>query len=142
MKPSRYEDIDTTYLQTTLKKMKVKKSLLETSASTVVQDMKEDIGNEVAPATASTLREKRRATMWKFVKEMVPLCCIYDVDFNNSVKEYEFECEEDLSVKVGFIPVDTLYNVERDKIDDHGYYYVLGSSDMTDMSKILLDMMK
>lgn len=60
-----------------LKNRKTESFYLEGGASAVADDMKkEDVVNEIKPTAASILREERRATMSKLVKEMA-FCALW-----------------------------------------------------------------
>lgn len=75
----------------------------------------EYIVDKSAPAVSSALPKKRRTVMSRLVKEMAPLCSIYDVDSTNLVEEHELGLGDGLSVKLDVVLGDPLYNIRRDQ---------------------------
>lgn len=81
-----------------MKKRKTWTSPLATRADTSVQEMmEEDIVNEFECDASSTLSKEGRTTVGKLVKEMGPLCFIYNTDFKNLVQEHVVAVREDLT---------------------------------------------
>lgn len=90
MKRSRSEKKSTVYVSKKLKNRKTGKSSLEMGACEGVHDIKEEnIADESEPAASSTLTEEWKTAMSKLVRAMAILCFIYEVDFNNLMKEHE-----------------------------------------------------
>lgn len=66
---------------------------------------------------------------------------IYDFDFENIVEKYELGAREDINEKMYFASVDTPHNVQCDRNVYSSEYDVITLEDMTDMVKMLGDVM-
>lgn len=102
----------------------------------------EDVVHEVTPAASSTLVKDEKIGMSKIVEEVAAVSSIYDIDCRNLAKAHEFSTEEDLSGKVNLVLDEPIYNMRRNRNDDHADYDVVGLSDMKEMIKVLRDLMK
>lgn len=84
-----------------------------------VYDMKEaDIVDEIKPAASSTLDEIETTMLRKLVRNIAPVCSIYDVIFIKSAEKHKRGFEEYLSEKADSILADPSYNEGRDQKDD------------------------
>lgn len=64
------------------------------------------------------------------------------MELRNLMEEHELFFKEVLTGTVEFVLVDPPYNVQRNQNDAHAAYNVFGLNEMTDMTKVLGDVMK
>lgn len=80
--------------------------------------------------------------MAMLVKEMAPLCALYDVDFRNVLEEHELVAGEKMNGKVDLVLADHPYNVRRDREERNADHYVSALEDIKDMASVLEEVMK
>lgn len=98
--------------------------------------------NEVEIAAFSGLSEEGPMAMKKSLEVMATFCCIYEVDFINSIVEHKQNAREDVNGKVELVLVPHSYNIPRDRNADDSEYDLFTSDDMRDMAMIQGDAMK
>lgn len=79
----------------------------------------------------------RSAVMERQLKVMVPVCCIYDIDFWNPVEYHELDIGEDINKQKYFVLLTSIYNVQRNRNPDHSGYDALTFKDLRDVTRVL-----
>lgn len=134
MKLSRSEKKGTMCVQTMIRKRKTTKFILKTRGSAGSQGIRElHIVDKIEPATSSTLGEDIISAMSKPVKEMVPLCFSYFVDFKNSAREHKLGVGEDPSGKANFFQASHSHKLRGARKDCNAECAMFGSNNMKDM---------
>lgn len=81
--------------------------------------IKEDVADEIEPASSLTLSIDERTPMTKPVIYLPRWRSSYNVDIRNGAKEHEFSSELDLSGRKEFNLSDPPYTLQKDGRDDH-----------------------
>lgn len=93
------------YVQTTQKKRKIANPLLKRKPDLSVHVKKENkFLDEVETAASSTLIEEEKIVMIKHIKNMHPVCSIYDIDFQTLLYQHQTGAMEELSM-TSFCPI-------------------------------------
>lgn len=119
MSSPSFEKKITVNVQTTLKQRKGTKSVLETRAGTVSNNItEEDLGHDIEPAVSRTMRQERTG-ITKLVKETSTLWSSYDAEQKRFEEYHDLGVSEYLSWKEVYILVNSSYNVQSSQKYHH-----------------------
>lgn len=74
---------------------------------------KQCIEELIRPHVYSTLSRKRNIAMIAFI-EVAPGCFMYDMDFQNLIKDQKLEAEKNLSENLNLVKSNIRYSVQKD----------------------------